>query len=94
MLDSDTKVKCGWCGEVSTVKEWDDTTFSECKSREMRRAYKHLYDEKSFYRQADTYYKCPKCQAWSRGSQLKITDTDDKRLLSLGGEPIFTVNKE
>lgn len=88
MIDKDTHIECGWCGGVETAETWNDNTFKECRSREEKRAYTEIYKKKTFKRSADTFYKCKNCGRWSRGCQLKIVDTDDKELLSLGGEPI------
>jgi len=55
----------------------------------MRRAYTKLYKVEAFKRKTDTFYKCPKCENWSRGCQLAIVDTDDERLLRLGREPVI-----
>lgn len=89
MLDKLTMIRCGWCGSKDTAVNWDKLTYSECKSREMRRLYTPIFKEKTFNRNADTFYKCPNCGTWSRGSQLAIVDTKDKRLLKLGREPLI-----
>jgi len=88
MLEKDTMIKCGWCGNKNTAEKWNDLSFSECTNREMRRAYTQIYNEKTFSRKANTFYKCPSCGMWSRGSELAIVDTDDEKLLKLGREPI------
>ena len=88
MLNSTEIVICPRCDKKSTLKEWDDNTFKECKSREMRRLYLHLNMEKAFKKSSDTFYLCPKCNNWSRGSQL-IVDSNDKRLIKLGRQPVF-----
>lgn len=87
------KVLCGWCYKTSTLGEWDDLTYSKCTNREMKRAYTRLTEEKAFLRKSDTFYVCPVCGKWSRGSQLKIVDTNDKRLLKLGGEQVVKESK-
>lgn len=89
MIDKNNNIECGWCKGKSTAEEWNNTTLSQCKSREMRRAYTEIYNESTFYRKADTFYMCPLCSTWSRGSQLAIVDTEDKRLLRLGREPVM-----
>ncbi|MEM4385422.1 MAG: hypothetical protein QXD03_02605 [Candidatus Anstonellales archaeon] len=91
MLDKDTKILCQWCGEKSSASEWNDNTYAQCINREMRREYTPIYEEKTFKREANTFYKCPKCGIWSRGSQLKIVDTENERWLKLGGEPIISI---
>lgn len=93
-LNKDTKVKCGWCDKISTVEEWNDYTFSQCISREMRRAFTPLFKRKAFRRDSNTFYRCPKCDTWSRGSQLFIVDFDNSELSELGGEPIIRIVKD
>ena len=82
-------IKCGWCMKISTLGEWNDLTYSKCTNREMKRAFTKLTEEKAFYRKSDTYYICPKCNKWSRGSQLSVVDTLDDKLIKLGGEPVM-----
>jgi len=94
MIKEDQNIKCAWCQDKSTAKEWNDTTYDRCVSREMRRSYVPIFLEKTFRRSEDTFYKCPKCSMWMRGCQLSIVDTDDKKLLRLGGEPIYEIVKQ
>lgn len=93
MISKDENIMCGWCGKKSTLGEWNDLTYSKCFNREMKRLYTQLTEEKAFYRKSDTFYICPKCSRWSRGSQLTITDTTDSRLQRLGGEPVMGVSR-
>ena len=92
MISNNEDIRCGWCRKSSKLKEWDDLTFSRCTNREMKRCYTKLSNEKAFLRKSDTYYMCPKCKSWSRGSQLRIINTDDLKLKNLGGEPIIWGN--
>lgn len=94
MIPEGVHIKCPWCEEHSTAKEWDDITFSECISREMKRAYKHITQEAVWGTSSNHFYKCPCCGTWSRGNQLKIVDTDELRLLKLGGKPILSIKRE
>ena len=88
MIDGSVKVKCPWCGAVHTVDEWDKNTFVCAKSREERRSFVHLNNEKAFNRKAKKhYYKCPTCENWPAGSQLKI-ESDDENYKDLGNEPL------
>lgn len=89
MIGKEINIKCGWCSGKHKAEEWNELTYSECKSREMRRAYTEIYKESTFSKGADTYYKCPSCGTWSKGCQLSIVDTEDRRLLRLGGEPVL-----
>lgn len=70
MLNKEDKVGCYWCSEVSTAENWNNATYSECTSREMRRAYTPIFNEKTFTESANTFYKCPLCGKWTRGSNL------------------------
>lgn len=88
-IDRKEKVRCNWCFKVSTIAEWNDLTYSKCTNREMKRDFTPLSDSKAFLRNSDTFYICPCCNKWSRGSQLKIVDTDNKALLKLGGESVI-----
>ena len=90
MIDRNEHVRCSWCYGVSPLGDWTDLTYSQCTNREMKRAFTPLMQEKAFMRKSDTYYMCPKCGKWSRGSQLRIVDTEDQRLLKLGGDTVFT----
>lgn len=90
MLEKGIQIKCGWCDGYTKAENWEKNTYDQCKSREMRRAYTSIYNKKTFYRKANTFYKCPICDMWSRGCQLKIVGTTDKELLKLGGEPVIS----
>lgn len=89
MISKDEHIRCPWCNEVSTAQEWEDNTYSSCVNREMKRAYKSVMDEATYKKKANTFYKCPKCSRWSRGCQLAIVDTEDKKLLKLGRLPVM-----
>lgn len=89
-LEPDMLIGCQWCDENSTVKEWDDNTKNECKSRAARRSYLLLYNTKTFNKEEGTLYKCPKCGSWSESGQL-ILITDNKYLRKLGGKPLVRI---
>lgn len=92
-LDRKLDVVCGWCGKKSHLGTWNDLTYSRCTNREMKRAFTPLTERKAFLRKSDTFYVCPLCGKWSRGSQLRITNTNDKSLLSLGGESVMSIGR-
>lgn len=94
MLSRDLDVKCGWCGKDSTLGQWNDDTYAKCTNREMKRAFVGLTDKRAFLRKTDSFYICPVCKKWSRGSQLKIVHTDDPALLKLGGESFVTAIRD
>lgn len=89
-IDKHENIRCGWCGESSRLWEWDAETFSKCTNREMKRAFTSLTDSKAFIHKSNTFYICPKCSKWSRGSQLSIIETDNQTLLRLGREPVMS----
>ena len=91
MISRDVDIKCPWCGSISKLGEWNDLTYSKCINREMKRAFTELTLERAFTKKANTFYVCGKCEKWSRGSQLLIVNTDDEKLLKLGGEPIIII---
>ena len=93
MISREEDIRCPWCNKVSKLGIWNDLTYGKCTNREMRRAFTSLTEEKAFLRKSDTYYICPLCNKWCRGSQLSIVNTDNARLLGLGGELLIT-NKE
>lgn len=89
MINLTERVRCPWCYKVHTVEEWDNNTYAQCTNRQMKRAYTHLTNEKAFKRVSDTqdsFFLCPSCNKWSRGSQLAIVDTKDENLLKLGND--------
>lgn len=91
-INRNEDIKCPRCARLSKLGEWDDLTYSRCKSREMRRSFVHLEQPKAFRHSSDTFYLCPKCGLWSRGSQLSII-SDNRELSKLGGESIFLSEK-
>lgn len=93
-INKSEHVRCPWCIKVSTLEAWENLTYSKCTNREMKRDYTHLYDSKAFSRNIEAYYMCPKCGKWSKGSQLKIVDTEYEALAKLGGESLFKTNKK
>lgn len=89
MIKKDENIQCGWCEGKDSAEKWNTYTYNQCKSREQRRAFTQIYKERTFTRAANTFYRCPLCGMWSRGSQLAIVDTDDIKLLKLGREPVI-----
>lgn len=86
MLSLKLVVRCPVCERNSLLREWDELSYSKCTSREMRRAYKHLTDEKVFSKKVDIFFICPKCSNWSKGNQLAI-QSEDPKLKRLGRQP-------
>lgn len=89
MIDKSEQIQCGWCGKSNTAENWNNNSKKECKSREMRRAYRDIFNEKVFVKgKKPAWYKCPHCSLWSKGSQLKIVNPTNPEHRRLGGEPI------
>ena len=88
-ISNSETVRCPRCFKESKLGEWDDLTFKQCVTREMRRAYTKLNTKRAFRRESNTFYICPKCKVWSRGCHLTITNTEDETLKKLGGESIY-----
>lgn len=65
-------VRCKYCGQCSSIKEWDENTYKQCTNREMKRMYLHMTDNRAFTRSGDSSYMCPKCGLWSRGWDLHV----------------------
>lgn len=89
MINNCEEVWCPRCGKVAKLETWNSLTYSMCSTREMKRAYTQLYEKKAFKQESNTFYICPNCHQWSRGSQLKIVNTDNAELKKLGGRSII-----
>ena len=91
ILSDDKLVKCPWCLDDRSLKEWNDATFAECRTREMRRAFRSLKNKSVWGKESKNFYKCPNCGNWSRGNKLRII-SDNPELNTLGNEPLFEVS--
>lgn len=80
------RVRCPMCGAASSLGEWNDLTYEACTNREMRRAFMELKNPAAFKESSNKFYRCPKCLKWSSGCSLRIIDTEDSFLKSLGGK--------
>ncbi len=65
-------IVCPRCKKGSRLIEWDSITHSACVTREMRRAYITLEDDRAYNKGTKNMYKCPKCAEFSRGSLLRV----------------------
>lgn len=83
-------IKCPLCESDHTVREWDENSYSQCTTREMRRCYTKLNSVKAFDRNEYKYYRCPSCDTWREGYKLVIV-SDDEKLRRLGGEVITEI---
>lgn len=85
------RVKCPWCLSDFEAISWNDNTFKECRSREMRRVFRDIYNPQVWGRSSDHYYKCPSCGMWSKGNQLILLDESGEPVKGMGGQPIVRV---
>ena len=91
-IDKESRVKCPWCLGDYEANTWNEETYGECKSREMRRAFKPIFDIKVWGDHSDHFYKCPSCGMWSKGNQLMLLDINNNVIKSIGCKPIIRVN--
>lgn len=90
-ISEDSKVKCQWCTATLEAKLWNENTFKQCSSREMRRAFKEIYRHSVWMKDSSFFYKCPNCGCWSRGSQLVLLDSKGEVVKGYGCEPVMKV---
>lgn len=64
------KIKCKHCGEESLLLKWDLTTKNNCTTREQRRAYVSLEQQKAY--KGKYIYECPSCKRVTEGKHLKV----------------------
>lgn len=88
-IDKESSVKCPWCSRVSSAEIWNDNTLSECRSREMRRAFKSIYTTQVWGKTSQNFYKCPSCNSWSRGNELVLLDEHGEIVKGLGGVQVL-----
>lgn len=88
MIKDTETIVCPRCGKKHSLSEWENLTYAQCTSREMKRAYIKLSTERAYREKTNTFYLCPSCNKWSRGSQL-IIESDDPELAKLGRKPIL-----
>ena len=88
MLDTNLIIRCPWCGSTRTLKDWDDTTFSKCSTREMKRSFRSLTKEGTWLKNSNKYFVCRECQKWVKASQL-IIESNDAKLKKLGRESVI-----
>lgn len=90
-IKKEDKVKCQWCEGIYEAETWNNETLKECKSREMKRAFKPIFNKQVWGKASQHFYKCPKCGMWSKGNQLVLLDDEGKRVKGLGGQPIMNI---
>lgn len=94
MIDKDAPVICGWCDKESTAQEWEDLTYSYCNTREKRRAYLPVLNEKAFASKDKHWYVCPKCGLWMAGCHLSTTILRDGKAHKIGGVCVIKILPE
>lgn len=79
-VSNDVILTCPKCGREATVKEWDDNTYRQCTTRQMRRDYISLTRKKAYKESSDTYYQCLFCndwiEGWTFGTESEETNED------------------
>lgn len=92
MISDKLLVKCPWCLSETQLKTWDDLTFKSCITRETRRAFRSLTNEKVWKKDSKNFYQCPNCSQWSRGNKLRIVNPENEDQKNLGGEALFEIS--
>lgn len=93
MIPDTEVVRCPRCQTMHSLKEWNDASYAQCKSREMKRSYTKLTEERAFNAKRNAFYLCPECNQWARGSQL-IIESDDPRLVKLGRKSVISCDED
>lgn len=93
-IKKEDKVKCQWCEGVYEAETWNDATLKECKSREMKRAFRPIYNKQVWSKTSQHFYKCPRCGMWSKGNQLILLDNEEKQVRGIGGQPIMRITNQ
>ena len=94
MLSRDSIVRCPWCDKTSTLGEWNDNTYAQCTNREMKRDFMPLMDERAFKKNSVSFYMCPLCKKWSRGSKLVLKTNRNNKIDELGGCNLVEIVKD
>lgn len=89
-ITQESSVRCPWCSIETEAKQWNDLTLSYCTSREMKRAFRTIYDKQVWGRDSDHFYICPACKTWSRGNQLILLDEEGNQVKNIGGQPVIS----
>lgn len=87
-LDKSTIILCPWCNQRSSLDNWNNTTYKQCDTEEMKRDFLPLYYRRTFNEEEKTFYMCPKCERWIKAIQLKLLSTNDK-VSELGNKPLI-----
>lgn len=91
MISGDESIKCGWCDKDSTADEWQKATLDACYTREQRRAFRKLDNEKYFKKDSKMFYMCPKCKIWQQCCNLTLLRYINGNQKKIGGKPVIRV---
>lgn len=94
ILTDDINVVCPWCKHRDTLKNWNESTFNACVTREQKRAFRSLKNNRVWSKDSDYFYVCPICGKWCRGNKLKAITNELKEIEELGGLPLVNSIKE
>lgn len=93
-INIDNIIECPSCKYKATVEEWDKASFSECTSREMKRAYLHLNMVDAFSSNKRHYYMCTGCKQWISGDSLRVYKNNMEKMESIGWKPVYRIAEE
>lgn len=91
VLADDCIIECPLCGESNGIVTWNDTSYVECKNREMRKLYTPLTSFKAFSSNKRSYYKCPNCGEWVSGEGLHVYDCEMNKIEGVGWKQVCRV---
>ncbi len=91
MISKTSLVRCPWCEKENTVEKWNDGTFAQCTNREMKRDFMPMTNEKAFKKNSVSFYVCPNCGKWTRGSQLLLIRGQNNSNNELSAEPLIKI---
>jgi hypothetical protein len=91
---SDDVFKCQYCGAPNKAITWDTETFRSCRSRIEKREFQHLNNSIAIEKDNDTYYKCPRCKKWSKGSQLVVVKARIEEVKHIKRDSIIEISNK
>lgn len=88
-INKESMIECPWCNCSNLAEKWNNLTFEQCTTREMRRAFKDIYNLKVWGSESKNFYICPECKMWIRGNQLILLDDNNQRVKEIGGRAVM-----
>lgn len=74
-IDTELRLKgyimCPLCKVENALSLWDASTHDQCDTREKRRAYVSLEEQKAYGRKSGLVFMCPHCTNYIDGYKLK-----------------------